>query len=193
MPGLAQDQIAVRASGARNAERPGVTQLPARTGFDEVAARRSLREQIAKLERELSDAFSAAYPRRGIDWTVGSPGGPRLLGVGELEELRDLLAMRLEDARRELRERTRAERGNVELIERMLVEPERHKWVRVSNQDVGEPGCKHWHSRPRLGLIGMLLGWWRVRISSGCPLARGRGLAPATPKAPRPGRPPSGR
>jgi hypothetical protein len=25
--------------------------------------------------------------------------------------------------------------------------------------------------RPRLGLIGMLMGWWRVVISSGCPLA----------------------
>ena len=25
-----------------------------------------------------------------------------------------------------------------------------------------------------LGLIGMLMGWWRVKISSGCPLATGR-------------------
>ena len=37
--------------------------------------------------------------------------------------------------------------------------------------DVGEPGCGRWHSRPRLGLIGMLMGWWRVKVSSGCPLA----------------------
>jgi len=51
----------------------------------------------------------------------------------------------------------------------MIAEPDRYKWVRVSNRDIGEPGCKFWHSRPRLGLIGMLLGWWRVRISSGCP------------------------
>jgi hypothetical protein len=25
--------------------------------------------------------------------------------------------------------------------------------------------------RPRLGLIGMLMGWWQVKLSSGCPLA----------------------
>jgi hypothetical protein len=25
--------------------------------------------------------------------------------------------------------------------------------------------------RPRLGLIGMLAGWWHVKLSSGCPLA----------------------
>jgi hypothetical protein len=24
--------------------------------------------------------------------------------------------------------------------------------------------------RPRLGLIGMLMGWWQVKLSSGCPL-----------------------
>ena len=24
---------------------------------------------------------------------------------------------------------------------------------------------------PRLGLIGMLMGWWQVKLSSGCPLA----------------------
>jgi hypothetical protein len=28
-----------------------------------------------------------------------------------------------------------------------------------------------WHVRPRLGLVGMLAGWWQVKLSSGCPLA----------------------
>ena len=79
------------------------------------------------------------------------------------------LAVRLEDARGELSRRAFVEQEHVERIERMIAEPERHKWVRVSNRDIGEPGCKFWHSRPRLGLIGMLLGWWRVKISSGCP------------------------
>jgi hypothetical protein len=155
MPQLAQRQRAVLP--------------PLRTGTDDAAARRSLRDQIARLERELARTFAAAYPRRGIDWSVGSAGGPRLLGVGQLEETRDRLAERLEEARAELRRRNLVERGNAETIERMLAEPERFKWARVSNHDIGEPGCKHWHSRPRLGLIGMLLGWWRIRISSGCP------------------------
>ena len=75
----------------------------------------------------------------------------------------------LEDTRRTLCDRNRVERGNVERIEQMVAAPERFKWVRISNEDIGEPACKHWHSRPRFGLIGMLMGWWRVKISSGCP------------------------
>ena len=136
---------------------------------DEGAARRSLRDQIARLERQLSALFGSAYPRRGFEWQVGSPGGPRLLGVGELEAMRDELALRLEDTRRALRDRSHVEQRNRERIDAMIAEPARFKWVRISNEDIGEPGCKFWHSRPRLGLIGMLMGWWRVRISSGCP------------------------
>ena len=57
------------------------------------------------------------------------------------------------------------------LIERMLLDPGAYRWVRVSNEDIGEPGCKNWHVVPRLGIVGMLAGWWHVKISSGCPLA----------------------
>ncbi len=141
--------------------------------FDEVAARRSLREQIARLERELAASFAAAYPRSGLDWSIPSRGGPRLLGLGELEVLRDELAGRLGRVRSELEARAGQEREYRLLIERMLLEPGRYKWVRVSNEDIGEPGCKHWHVRPRLGVVGMLMGWWRVKISSGCPLPQG--------------------
>ena len=71
------------------------------------------------------------------------------------------------------------EQLNRQRIEAMLLAPEEHKWVVIANEDIGEKGCKHWHSRPRLGLLGMLMGWWRVVVSSGCPLARGRGVEPA--------------
>jgi hypothetical protein len=147
---------------------PAPFSLPS-TEYDEAAARGSLRDQIAKLERELAALFASAYPRRGFEWGVGSAGGPRVLGVGELEQVRDALALRLEDTRRSLRDRAYVEERNLERIEEMLAEPARFKWVRISNADIGEPGCKYWHSRPRLGLIGMLMGWWRVKISSGCP------------------------
>jgi hypothetical protein len=153
----------------RDAAARALPPLPLRTDVDEAAARRSLRKQIARLERELAAVFVSAHPRQGLDWHVGSPGGPRLLGVGELEALRDALATRLQDARGNLRDRAQAERHNVARIEEMVAAPDRFKWVRISNEDIGEPGCKHWHSRPRLGLIGMLMGWWRVKISSGCP------------------------
>jgi AcrR family transcriptional regulator len=154
--------------GAAKAGR-GAAPLPREVDVDHGAARRSLRDQIAKLERELAALFASAYPRRGLDWQVSSPGGPRVLDVGDLEALRDELAGRVEEARRALRDRTEVEHENRDRIEALLSDPASHKWVRVSNEDIGEPGCKYWHSRPRFGLLGMLMGWWRVKISSGCP------------------------
>ena len=141
------------------------------TGPDERAARRDLLEQIARLESDLAALFCSAYPRGGFDWAVSSRGGPRVLTLSELERLRDDLAERLHDVRRTLSDRTWVEEQNRRLIEEMMLEPEKHKWVRVGAEDIGERGCKHWHVRPRWGILGMMLNWWRVRISSGCPLA----------------------
>jgi hypothetical protein len=136
-------------------------------------ARHDLRQQIAQLERRLAEMFASAFPRRGIEWTVGAVGGPRVLGVAELERVRDALAVRLHEAQAELERRGQVEEQNRGLVEAMAADPQRYRWVRVSNEDVGEPGCRHWHSRPRWGIIGMLMGWWRVKLSSGCPLAGG--------------------
>jgi hypothetical protein len=141
---------------------------------DERAARRSLLDQIAKLEKELGALFCATYPRTGFSWQVPSHAGPRMLGIAELEQIRDSLADRLAQNRALLGDRTYVEAHNRRLIEEMMLAPERHKWVRIGNEDIGEPGCKYWEVRPRLGIIGMLMGWWRVKISSGCPLARPR-------------------
>ena len=96
---------------------------------------------------------------------------PRVLDLGELEVIRDRLADRVAEARSALVERARIEDGNRELVERMLAAPQDFKWVRVSREDLGLHGCGHWHSKPRLGPIGMLMVWWRVKVSSGCPLA----------------------
>jgi hypothetical protein len=59
---------------------------------------------------------------------------------------------------------------NRELLRQMQTSPASYKWVQISRADIGEHGCGHWHSRPRLGPLGMLMGWWRVKVSSGCPL-----------------------
>ena len=137
---------------------------------DERAARRQLREQIARLERELAGAVAHTRPRVAVPRVAGH-AGPRLLGLAELERLRDELAGQLSDLRArqdEVAERAVAKRL---LVEDMLLAPQEYKWVRVTNEDLGETGCKSWHVRPRLGLIGMLAGWWHVKISSGCPLA----------------------
>jgi len=170
MPGLLKDDSTEQSLFDRGSSAsPTGAPFALRTEVDEAAARRSLREQIAKLERELAALFASAYPRKGFEWQVAARGGPRLLGLRDLEALRDDLAIRIEDTRRELRDRSFVEQRNRDRIEALIADPARFKWVRISNEDIGEPGCKFWHSRPRLGLIGMLMGWWRVRISSGCP------------------------
>ena len=150
-----------------------VPPMPLRPGVrpDEAAARRTLREQIARLESELGALFCSTFPRTGFEWSVPSRGGPRVLSLDELEEIRDRLAERLAHNRKVLGDRTYVEELNRRRIEEMLLDPAAHKWVRVQNEDIGERGCKQWHVRPRFGILGMLMNWWRVRISSGCPLA----------------------
>jgi hypothetical protein len=145
----------------------------------ERAARRSLRRQIAQLERELSDAFVTAFRIGGLDQPVADvTGQPRLLDLGELERVRDELAERLRAARLTISERADAQAASRLLLERMLLDPGRYRFVRVTRESMGESGCGAWEVRPRMGLIGMLMGWWQVKLSSGCPLARGRGPAP---------------
>jgi hypothetical protein len=139
----------------------------------ERAAREDLRRQIGKLERELGELVGSAFPRLGLECGVGAVGGPRVLATGDLERVRDALALRVGDARAELARRADLEEANRGLLESMIAAPERHRFQIVSNLQIGEPGCGHWHSRPRWGILGMLLGWWRVRVSSGCPLAEG--------------------
>jgi hypothetical protein len=148
---------------------------PAVRELDERAARRSLRKQIARLERELAEAFVTAYRLGGIEPPSADRGEPRLLDMGELERARDELAERLRTARVSISERAEIQNSNRLLLERMLMEPHKYRFVRVAACDLGEPGCGVWQVRPRLGLLGMLMGWWEVKLSSGCPLGRGRG------------------
>ena len=154
----------------RDAELPPV----APTETEDRVIRRDLRLQIARLERELGEIVASAFPRHGIETRVGALGGPRVLGTAELERVRDALYVRIREVRTELAHLADVEEANRGLLERMIASPAEFRWVRVSNEDIGEQGCRHWHSRPRWGILGMLLGWWRIRLSSGCPLAEGR-------------------
>ena len=143
-----------------------------RVGGDERLARAELRRQIGRLELELSGLCAEAFPRLRLD--TGIPASfpePRVAGLDELERVRDALVERIGGARLALTQRNELETRNRELLKRMLAAPAEHKWMRISSADVGEPGCGHWHSRPRLGPLGMLMGWWRVKVSSGCPLS----------------------
>jgi hypothetical protein len=139
---------------------------------DERAARRTLRDQIARLEAQLGDCVASALTARAaVPFAVAGAHGPRVLGIAELERVRDDLADRLAEARAALTQRgLEQERARVRL-ERMLLAPGKHKFARVAAAELGEGGCGVYHVRPRLGLIGMLAGWWHVKLSSGCPLA----------------------
>jgi hypothetical protein len=79
----------------------------------------------------------------------------------------------VQESRRLGTERVEHERRAHELLEAMKLEPGRYKFVRLPVNDLGQGGCGVWEVRPRLGLIGMLAGWWQLKLSSGCPLPRG--------------------
>ena len=85
--------------------------------------------------------------------------------------MRDALAAHLGEARALLSAVGERQEEARLMRERMLREPHRHRFVRVARSDLGEPGCGYWEVRPRLGLVGILMGWWQVKVSSGCPLA----------------------
>ena len=84
--------------------------------------------------------------------------GPRLLSLGELERVRDELAGRLARVRDDLDAQLLRQAESRALLERMFADPPAYKWMRVSNAQLGEPGCKHFHVRPRLGPVGLLAG-----------------------------------
>jgi hypothetical protein len=146
---------------------------------DERAARRTLRGQIDRLERELSDAFVTAFSMGGLEQPPAFAATPKLLTLGELERVRDDLADRLYGARTTIARRADEQEAKRVLLERMLLDPGSYRFVRIARSELGEPGCGAWQVRPRMGLIGMLMGWWQVKLSSGCPLAGGRGLGSA--------------
>ena len=160
--------------------------LRIQTGVDERAARAALHAQIERLERQLAGHVTSAFPRSPTPPRIGGSRGATLQTLAELERRRDALSACLTRVRKELDalgEQQELARGRSEAI---MLDPAGHRWERVTNEDIGEPGCRQCHARPRFGLLGMMLNWWRVIVSSGCPLcmrSEGPSLSPCT--APR--------
>jgi hypothetical protein len=139
-----------------------------RTGVaGERAARRDLRRQIARLERRLSAALGDA-PRAPAS-PASTSAGPRLLTLAELERDRDELLVRIGGAAAAGRPAADAQASARRTFEEIVAEPGRHRFARIANADMGLPGCTTYAVRPRLGLLGMLAGWWELVVSSGCP------------------------
>jgi hypothetical protein len=151
-----------------------VSDRGAQAAEGERAARASLRGQVARLEAEISAILAEGFPHIPAPAPEGGAGvAPRLLDLGELERSRDLLVARVQELRALAADRAEHERRAHELLARMKLEPGRYRFTRLPVSDLGQGGCGVWAVRPRLGLIGMLAGWWQLTLSSGCPLARG--------------------
>jgi hypothetical protein len=142
---------------------------------DERGARAALRAQIARLERELSATVAERFPFVAVPAAPAAhtPSAPSLLDLGALERVRDELVARTQELRGRVQERDERERRAREQLERMRLEPGRYKFARLPVRELGQGVCGVWEVRPRLGLIGMLAGWWQLKLSSGCPLAMG--------------------
>ena len=157
-------------------ERTSTLQLPPlSTPEGERAARATLRTQIARLESELSSTVAERFPFIAAPVSEGAAAlsGPSLPDLAELERARDMLAGHLQELRGRVARRSEHERNARELLQKMKLEPGRYKHYRVPVRDLGQGSCGVWEVRPRLGLIGMLAGWWQVKLSSGCPLPKG--------------------
>jgi hypothetical protein len=139
-----------------------------------VAARAEMRAQIDRLERQLGmlayelGVAGRSEPLPAIETSV-SAGSPRLLSLAELEALRDELFARVCAAEQALEGRLDSEARARETVESMIACPSAHRFEVVERAALGEPGCGAYQVRPRMGLLGMLFGWWCVKLSSGCP------------------------
>src|SRR5919112_1230874 len=116
-----------------------------RTGVDEWAARAALRDQIARLEQRLAGYVTSAFPHSPTPPRIGGSAGARLQSLAELEQRRDALEAAVAEIQKRAdalgRQQERARRR----LERIMLDPAAHRWERVSHEDIGEPGCRHYH------------------------------------------------
>lgn len=134
-----------------------------------LAQRREFMRHIERLELDLQQVLSALTPRNRPQHSSAGKARPHLLSLTELELVRDALAIELSHAEDVLAVQIHSRHEKRSLLKRMTEEPVKFRWARVTTVDLGEPGCRSWEVVPKLGPVGMLANWWRVRISSGCP------------------------
>lgn len=134
---------------------------------DDGAGRRELRRQIGRIEAELASYSREIEPPSTPP--LLNPAEPRVAGVAELSKTRDALLTQLAEARAVARRRAQGERRAREVRDAMVADPAGHRWEVISAADTGEPGCTTWRVGPRMGPLGALMNWWRIKVSGGCP------------------------
>jgi len=145
---------------------PAATEPDPGAASDTRAIRRTLRDQIARLEGEL-----ASYQRElAPESPPSGRGAPaHVAGVEDLERTRDALLRHLAEARAEAVRAGERQRGARARLDAMVADPAGRKWDSVTSAELGEPGCATYSVAPAAGPLGALMRWWRVKVSSGCP------------------------
>ena len=95
---------------------------------------------------------------------------PRIASAAELERTRDALLRQLGAARATAAVRARRRRRAREVRDAMVAARSGAVEV-VSADETGEEGCATWEVAPRLGPLGALMSWWRLKVS-GVPVGR---------------------
>ena len=136
---------------------------------DSRAIRTALREQISRLESEIAGYAWNDPGSPQPSWARGAEPMGRVVGVHELERTRSELIDRLRRLRGEAGKRGSSQQAVQAHIAKMVSDPAGHRWEMVDNDAAGERGCKNWRVVPAWGPVGAIMGWWRVKVSSGCP------------------------
>jgi len=147
----------------------GVDPRALRENAGTVAGRHEFYEQIAHLERELTETVAKLEPSRRPRPPKTAATRPHVLSYAELERTRDDLMARIGVAEDLLARQSAGRSGARALLKRMSEVPADFRWATVTTKDLGTKECRAWQSVPVLGPIGMLGNWWRIRMSSGCP------------------------
>ena len=134
---------------------------------NQLSARRTLREQIARLETQLAGVWHELDPEQRPALRRGEA---HVASVAELEATRDRLLSQLEGSRTAAMDREDGRRAARERRDAMLADPASYSWERITAEEVGEPGCREWSVEPRFGPLGGMMRWWQVKVSGGCPL-----------------------
>lgn len=134
----------------------------------EAIARKNLKQQIKRQEALLAQAVCSAFPEK-LQLEHSRSRGARLRSLGELEEIRDHLIEQNRSAQNQLNQLKTSQQAAKLQLQQMLQNPGAHRGIRISQKEMGEPGCGVYRVAPRLGIVGRMMGWWQVKMSSGCP------------------------
>ena len=143
---------------------------------DARAARHELRRQIGRLEADLA-AYAESSGAHQPSMAARPAPVAHVASIEELEATRDWLLERLRAVQADEQRKSRREAKARGRVEDMVRDPEGHRWQWVSSEETGEPGCKEYRAVPRYGPVGAAMGWWRIKVSGGCPLPAPREAA----------------